>query len=106
MKPSTDRVLIVDDEPAVRKMLGVMLSQVGIGNQSAASAEAALDVLPSGLFGAVISDLRMPGISGLDLLSEVQRKHPDLPFLVAILWYDVRVGGQSMRQGAEYYRCS
>jgi len=45
MEPLTDRVLIVDDEPAVRKMLGVMLSQAGIANQSAANAQAALDVL-------------------------------------------------------------
>jgi len=103
MKPSTDRVLIVDDEPAVRKMLGVMLSQVGIANQSAASAEAALDVLPSGLFSAVISDLRMPGISGLELLAEVQRKYPDLAFLVATGVDDVRVGVQAMKEGADDY---
>src|SRR5260370_11947521 len=103
MKPSTDRVLIADDEAAVRKMLGVMLSQVGIANQSAASAEAALDVLPSGLFSAVISDLRMPGISGLELLAEVQRKYPDLAFLVATGVDDVRVGVQAMKEGADDY---
>jgi cyclic di-GMP phosphodiesterase len=103
MKPLTGPVLIVDDEPAVRKMLGVMLSQVGIANQSAASAEAALDVLPSGLFSAVISDLRMPGISGLELLAEVQRKYPDLAFLVATGVDDVRVGVQAMKEGADDY---
>jgi response regulator RpfG family c-di-GMP phosphodiesterase len=103
MKSSTDRVLIVDDEPAVRKMLGVMLSQAGIANECAANAQAALDVLPSRSFSAVISDLRMPGLSGLELLTEVQRKYPELVFLVATGVDDVRVGVQAMRQGADDY---
>jgi response regulator RpfG family c-di-GMP phosphodiesterase len=103
MNPPTDRVLIVDDEPAVRKMLGVMLSQVGIANESAANAQAALDVLPSGSFSAVISDLHMPGISGLELLAEVQHKYPELAFLVATGVDDVRVGVQAMKEGADDY---
>jgi response regulator RpfG family c-di-GMP phosphodiesterase len=103
MKPSTDPVLIVDDEPAVRKMLGVMLTQAGIANQSAANAQEALNVLPSGSFSAVISDLRMPGISGLDLLAEVQRKYPEVAFLVATGVDDVRVGVQAMKEGADDY---
>jgi DNA-binding NtrC family response regulator len=92
MKSSTGRVLIIDDEPTVRKMLGVMLSQVGIANQNAADAHAALGVLQSGLFGAVISDLRMPGIPGLELLAQVQRKYPELAFLIATGVDDIRVG--------------
>lgn len=103
MKPSTDPVLIVDDEPAVRKMLVVMLTQAGIANQSAANAQEALDVLQSGSFSAVISDLRMPGISGLELLAEVQRKYPEVAFLVATGVDDVRVGVQAMKEGADDY---
>jgi putative nucleotidyltransferase with HDIG domain len=103
MKPSTDCVLIVDDEPAVRKMLGVMLSQAGIANESAGNGQAALDVLPSRRFSAVISDLRMPGLSGLELLAEVQHKYPELVFLVATGVDDVRVGVHAMRQGADDY---
>ena len=103
MKPSTDRVLIVDDEPAVRKMLAVMLSQAGIANQSAANAGAALDVLPGGAFSAVISDLSMPGTSGLELLAEVRSKYPELVFLVATGVDDVRVGVQAMKEGADDY---
>jgi cyclic di-GMP phosphodiesterase len=103
MKPSTDRVLIVDDEPAVRKMLAVMLSQAGIANQSAANAGAALDVLPGGEFSAVISDLHMPGTSGLELLAEVRSKYPELVFLVATGVDDVRVGVQAMKERADDY---
>src|SRR5260370_40066724 len=103
MKPSVGRVLIGGGEPAVRKMLGVMLSQAGITNQTAANAQAALDVLLNGSFSAVISDLRMPGISGLELLAEVQRKYPELAFLVATGVDDVRVGVEAMKEGADDY---
>jgi DNA-binding NtrC family response regulator len=103
MKSSTDRVLIVDDEPAIRKMLEVMLSQAGIANQSAANAPAALDALPDGAFSAVISDLHMPGTSGLELLAEVRIKYPELVFLVATGVDDVRVGVQAMKEGADDY---
>lgn len=103
MRPSVPCVLIVDDEPAVRKMLGVMLSQAGIANQSAVNAQAALDALPSGSFNAVISDLRMPGISGLQLLAEVQRKYPEMAFLIATGVDDVRVGVEAMKEGADDY---
>ena len=103
MKPSVARVLVVDDEPAVRKMLGVMLSQAGITNQTASNVQAALDVLRDGSFSAVISDLRMPGMSGLELLAEVQRKYPELAFLVATGVDDVRVGVEAMKEGADDY---
>lgn len=97
------KVLVVDDEPAVRKMMGVMLSQAGISNQSAASATEALSILPGGSFGAIISDLRMPGMSGLELLVEVRRQYPQVAFLLATGVDDVRVGVQAMKEGADDY---
>jgi DNA-binding NtrC family response regulator len=97
------KVLIVDDEPAVRKMLGVMLSQAGITNQSAGNVQDALEALADGSFDAVISDLRMPKTSGLELLAEVRRRNPHLAFLVATGVNDVRVGVQAMKDGADDY---
>jgi response regulator RpfG family c-di-GMP phosphodiesterase len=97
------RVLIVDDEPAVRKMLATMLSQAAITSQSAANAKEALELLSGSSFDAVISDLRMPGASGLELLAEVHRKNPELAFLVATGVDDVRVGVQAMKDGADDY---
>jgi response regulator RpfG family c-di-GMP phosphodiesterase len=96
-------VLIVDDEPAVRKMLAVMLSQAGLQNRSVASAREALDELSKRCFGAVISDLRMPGMSGLELLAKVHNEYPGLAFLVATGVDDVRVGVQAMKAGADDY---
>ena len=97
------KVLIVDDEAALAKMLSVMLSQAGIETQNAGNAQEALNLLAAESFDAVISDLRMPGASGLELLAEVRKRNPELAFLVATGVDDVRVGVQAMKDGADDY---
>ncbi len=97
------RVLVVDDEPAVSKLLSTMLAPPTFCCAVAASGEEALLALQREPFDAVISDLQMPGISGLDLLSEVRRQHPHVAFLVATGLDDVRVGIQAMKLGGDDY---
>jgi DNA-binding response OmpR family regulator len=67
------RVLIVDDELSIRKMLAIMLTQSGIRCSQVSTPEEALDKLQNEAFDAVISDLRMGPVSGMDLLGEVRR---------------------------------
>ena len=97
------RVLIVDDELSVRKMLGVMLTQSGAGCTHVSNPEEALTELQAHSFDAVISDLRMGPTSGMDLLEEVHRRYPEVAFLMATGVADVRVGVQAMKQGADDY---
>jgi putative nucleotidyltransferase with HDIG domain len=97
------RVLIVDDELAVRKVLAAMLEQAGITCVSAGGATEALRVLQTRPIDAVIADLQMPGNSGMDLLAEVRKGHPQLVFLMATGVDDARVGVAAMRQGADDY---
>ena len=103
MSSLAKKVLIVDDELSVRKMLAVMLSQAGVTSQSAGNAQEALKLLADGSFDAVVSDLRMPGGSGLELLAQIRKKNPELAFLVATGVDDVRVGVQAMKDGADDY---
>jgi response regulator RpfG family c-di-GMP phosphodiesterase len=100
---STARVLIVDDEAALRRMLSVMLSQSGIFCKAVGSADEALQVLKNERMNAVISDLRMPGVTGMDLLAQVHREYPDLAFLMATGVDDVRIAVQAMKEGADDY---
>ena len=97
------RVLIVDDEFSIRRLLSVMLPQFAFLCRTAASGAEALKVLESEQMDAVISDLQMPGMSGMDLLVEVRRRCPHLAFLVATGVDDIRVGVQAMQQGADDY---
>jgi putative nucleotidyltransferase with HDIG domain len=97
------RVLIVDDEPSVRKVLATLLFQAGVSCSAAANPHEALTMLEKTSFEAVISDLRMGATSGLELLREVRAHYPQLAFLMATGVDDVRVGVQAMKLGADDY---
>ena len=97
------RVLIVDDDSATRKMLAALLAQMGIGCTQAGSGKEALHLLKAQPLDAVISDLRMPGISGMELLTEVRRLHPHIVFLVVTGTDDIQVGIRAMQEGADDY---
>jgi response regulator RpfG family c-di-GMP phosphodiesterase len=96
-------LLIVDDELAHRNVLAVMVEQAGMACKTVPSAKEALSLLQRQPFDAVIADLNMPGVSGLELLAEVRRHYPHLVFLMATGIDDVRLGVQAMRQGADDY---
>jgi len=97
------RLLIVDDEPAHRKVLAVIAEQAGMTCRAVPGAKEALNVLQSEPVDAIIADLNMPGVSGLELLTEVRRRYANLVFLMATGLDDVRLGVHAMRQGADDY---
>jgi response regulator RpfG family c-di-GMP phosphodiesterase len=99
----TVRVLAVDDERAACKLLAIMLRPPAFSCATAASGEEALEALQREPFDAVISDLQMPGIGGLELLAHVRSCHPHVAFLVTTGVDDVEVGVQAMRSGADDY---
>ena len=97
------RVLAVDDEPAACKLLSLILGPPGFQCATAGSGQEAMATLQHEQFDAVISDLQMPGISGMELLAEVRRLHPHMAFLVTTGVDDVDVGVRAMRCGADDY---
>jgi len=99
----TLRVLIVDDEVSVRRVMAVVLTRLGFPCETADSGEEALRILEAQRIDAVISDLQMPGMSGMELLAKVKQIYPHLIFLVVTGVDDIRVGIQAMRQGADDY---
>jgi DNA-binding NtrC family response regulator len=97
------RVLAVDDEAAACKLLALTLGPPAFHCTTTSSGEEALVALQRERFDAVISDLRMPGISGMELLAEARRQHPHVAFLVTTGVDDVDVGVRAMRSGADDY---
>ena len=71
-------ILIVDDDHGQRSLLETFLRAQGFRTQSAASGEAALAMLETEAFAMMISDVRMPGMSGIETLRRVRQKHPTL----------------------------
>jgi response regulator RpfG family c-di-GMP phosphodiesterase len=97
------RVLIVDDEVSVRKVMAAVLAQIGLPCETAASGKEALHVLETHRIDAVISDLQMPGMSGMELLAKVKKVYPWMVFLMVTGVDDIQVGIEAMRQGADDY---
>jgi response regulator RpfG family c-di-GMP phosphodiesterase len=96
-------ILIVDDEQGIRLLLSEGLAQEGFECRDTSGGTGALELLQTRPFDAVISDLRIPGTSGLELLEAIREKHPQVAFLMATAVNDVRVGIQAMKAGADDY---
>ena len=96
-------ILIVDDDQGQRSLLESFLKAQGYRTQAAASGEEALQKLRAGAFALMISDVRMPGISGIEMLRRVRQEHPTLPVLLVTAFADIRSAVAAMRDGAVNY---
>jgi two-component system C4-dicarboxylate transport response regulator DctD len=93
-------VIVVDDESSIRNAVEQWLSLSGFEVQLFSRAEECLAALPPHFPGVIISDVRMPGLSGLELLAEVQRRDADLPVILLTGHGDVPMAVEAMRDGA------
>jgi CheY-like chemotaxis protein len=101
--PPAARVLAVDDDYAACKLLSLILSPPAFYCTTARSGEEALVKLQKQPFDAVISDLDMPGMGGIELLTRVRQEFPRMAFLVTTGVDDLDVGVRAMRDGADDY---
>lgn len=79
---NTTRVLIVDDDPSLLRLLSIRLSAAGYQVESAASAKIALGILQHFIPEIVISDLRMEGMDGMVLFEQIRLQHPNIPVVI------------------------
>ncbi|MFV3284894.1 sigma-54-dependent transcriptional regulator [Pseudomonas sp. NY15356] len=93
-------VIVVDDEASIRTAVEQWLSLSGFSVQLFARAEECLAHLPAHFPGVVVSDVRMPGIDGLQLLERLQAQDPDLPVILLTGHGDVPMAVEAMRSGA------
>ena len=93
-------VMVVDDESSIRSAVEQWLSLSGFEVQLFSRAEDCLAALPTHFPGVILSDVRMPGIGGLALLAEVQKRDADLPVILLTGHGDVPMAVEAMRDGA------
>ncbi len=96
-------VWIIDDDRSIRWVLEKALAREQIDFKSFASADEALAELPNNLPQMVISDIRMPGSSGLDLLQRLRNDHPNLPVIIMTAYSDLESAVSSFQGGAFEY---
>jgi DNA-binding NtrC family response regulator len=110
MRPASDtaganapRILIVDDDAGQRSLLDSFLRGQGFDTVAVASGEQALEILRTQPVSMMISDVRMPGISGLETLRRARQEHAVLPVLLVTAYADIKEAVGAMRDGAVNY---
>ncbi|MGV8840272.1 MAG: response regulator FixJ [Bauldia sp.] len=97
---TTPVIHIVDDDEPTRDSLRFLLAAAGFTARAHASASEFLAGLPLGEGGCLVTDVRMPGMSGIDLLKAVRARQPDLPVVVITGHGDVALAVEAMKLGA------
>ncbi len=98
-----DRVLIVDDEQGMRDFLSIMLKKEGYAVAQAESAERAAEVSARSDFDLVISDISMPGQSGLEVLRQVKAANSDTPVIMITAYASTESAVEALKLGAYDY---
>ncbi len=96
-------VLVVDDDAAMRDLVLSLLDDEGIRGVGAASADEALERLADLDCDAVVSDIRMPGRSGIELLAEIRERRPETPVILMTAFGSIDSAVQAVRAGAADY---
>ncbi len=97
------KILVVDDEKAIRDSLNMILSDEGYSVISAADGEEALNFLNKDDFDIVITDIKMPNIDGMELLSKGTKNSPSTFFIIMTAYASVNTAVEALRYGAYDY---
>ncbi len=101
--PETRSLMIVDDDAAMRQMLDSLFREQGFAVSDASSAAEALDMASELEFDAVLSDIKMPGKSGIELVGELRQIRPDTPVVLMTAFGSIDSAVEAMRVGAFDY---
>ncbi len=93
-------VYVIDDDEAMRDSLNFLLDSSGFGVTLFDDAQSFLDVLSGLAFGCVVSDVRMPGIDGIELLKRMKAQQSPFPILIMTGHGDVPLAVEAMKLGA------
>jgi len=96
-------VWIADDDKSIRWVAEKALNKIGITTQCFTNAQAMLDAIEHDTPNAVLSDIRMPGMNGLELLERLQKSHPQLPIVIMTAHSDLDSAVSSFHSGAFEY---
>src|SRR3954468_12810169 len=99
MKP----VWVIDDDRSIRWVFEKALTREGIPFKTFAQATEALDALSGGAPQVLVSDIRMPGTSGLDLLQTVKERYPNLPVIIMTAYSALESAVAAFQGGAFEY---
>ena len=94
------RVLVVDDEQRMRRVLQILIEKLGLESHGAVDAESALDYLQTNQVDLVLTDLKMPGMGGLEFLARVRAIDADVPVVILTAYGTIASAVEAMKLGA------
>lgn len=94
------RVLIVDDEATIRTVLQAQIKRLGHQTTTASNGKEAVQILQSQSFDLIISDLKMPRMNGIELLTQTKILHPKTPFVLLTAHGTINTAVEAMKIGA------
>jgi two-component system response regulator AtoC len=97
------RILVVDDEDHIRRVLSVLLSKQGYAVDQAARGGEALEAFRDNVYDVVLCDLRMPDLDGLEVLRRIKHQDPEATVIIITAYASVDTALQAMKQGAYDY---
>jgi len=100
MKNETGTVMVVDDDPGIRNAMRILLRSVGLECRLFASAQEFLDAYQPSQIGCLVLDIRMPGMSGLELQEQLNRRGAVIPVIFMSGHGDIPMAVEAMQHGA------
>ena len=99
----SERILLIDDDDSIRKVIGYMLDEAGYTAETAASAEAGLKAFSAQRPDLVLSDIKMPKKDGIQLLGEFKSIDASVPVIILTAFGTVETAVEAMKRGAADY---
>jgi len=98
-----DKILVIDDEDVIRNLIQDALSDAELEVVTAATGKEGLDIIKAGGISLVMTDIKLPDISGVDILEEAKRIDPDTQVIMITGYASVSTSVESLRKGAYDY---
>jgi len=97
------KILVIDDDPSIRNMLEIVLKKSGYDVTCTDSGKSALEKLKKETFDLIISDIKMPDITGIELLKKIKAINPEIPVILITAFASANDAVEAMKLGAEDY---
>lgn len=98
-----ERILVVDDDPGLSEVIGMLLEREGYGVESAGTVKAGLERVGASSVDLVVTDLKLPDGTGLDVIAGVRARRPRLPIIMITSYSSMESAIDALRAGANDY---
>lgn len=98
-----EKILIIDDEKSILDLLSVVFKKIGYGVETCISAPKAFELIDNKNFDLILTDIKLPQVSGMEILRHVKRDRPDIPVVMITAYGTIKQAVEALKAGALDY---